>query len=80
VLLIIDFLAHEHVSQDGHPAAHTVAHAGFSEEDVRKMFGKAGAGEGFEYLEIGSGIVFHGVKEDGKTMKRSVFFARGSKL
>jgi SAM-dependent methyltransferase len=81
VLLIIDFLPHAPLPKDeGQTAAHTVAHAGFSEEDVKTMFETAGAGEGFEYLEIGQGIVFHGVKEGGETMKRSVFFARGVKL
>ncbi|EPE26500.1 S-adenosyl-L-methionine-dependent methyltransferase [Glarea lozoyensis ATCC 20868] len=61
-------------------AAHTVTHNGFSQDDVKKMFEEAGAGKAFEYLEIGSGIVFHGVKEGGGSMKRSVFFARGEKV
>ncbi|EHL01022.1 putative Uncharacterized methyltransferase [Glarea lozoyensis 74030] len=39
-------------------------------DDVKKMFEEAGAGKAFEYLEIGSGIVFHGVKEGGGSMKR----------
>lgn len=79
VLYIIDFVPHEHHGHD-HPAAHTVTHAGFSQEDVKKMFEDAGAGGNFEYVTIGKGIVFNGVKENGHTMKRSVFMARGSKL
>jgi SAM-dependent methyltransferase len=64
----------------GKNAAHTVLHHGFSPETVKKMFEEAGAGKGYEYLEIGDGIVMHGVKEGGEPMKRSLFFARGEKL
>ncbi|KAG9231160.1 S-adenosyl-L-methionine-dependent methyltransferase [Amylocarpus encephaloides] len=80
VLFIIDFLPHEHLHQHDHPAAHTVTHAGFSEAEVKEMFEEAGAGGDFEYLVVGKGIVFDGVKENGATMKREVFMARGSKL
>ncbi|KAH6668221.1 S-adenosyl-L-methionine-dependent methyltransferase [Halenospora varia] len=79
VLLIVDFLPHEHMGHDN-PAVKTVTHNGFSEEEVQKMFVEAGAGEKFSYVEVGKGIVFTNVKEHGSTMKRSVFFARGSKL
>ncbi|RDL41048.1 S-adenosyl-L-methionine-dependent methyltransferase [Venustampulla echinocandica] len=81
VLLIIDFLPHgDHKHNHDHPAAHTVTHLGFSEEAVKTMFEEAGVGGRFEYDVVGKGIVFHGVKEEGNTMSRSVFMARGFKL
>jgi len=76
VLMIIDFLPHEHFNSH-HAAAKTVTHMGFSEEDVKKMFENAGAGGNFEYSVVGKGIVFG---HEGESMKRSVFMARGSKL
>lgn len=79
VLLIIDFLPHGN-HKHAHPAAETVAHMGFSEKEVQTMFEEAGVGRDFEYAVVGKGIVFHGVKEEGNTMSRSVFMARGFKL
>lgn len=60
-----------------HPAAKTVTHMGFSEEDTRKMFEEAGVGGGFEYVVLGKGIVFG---NEGQQMKRSVFMAKGNKI
>lgn len=74
-------------------AIHTVAHHGFKLEDVKQMFEDAGAGNGFEVVELGGAIVFSTtekdedgneveelVKEaDGKEFKRVVFMARGVK-
>ena len=82
VLMIIDFLPHEHFHGGHHhnPAAHTVMHMGFKEEEVRKMFGDAGAGGGFEYVVVGKEIVFTDATENGEDLKRSVFMARGAKL
>lgn len=63
-------------------AIHTVAHHGFSLEDVKTMFETAGAGGDFETVELGSGVVFarsDGVEETRKDFKRSVFIARGFK-
>jgi SAM-dependent methyltransferase len=54
-----------------------VTHMGFSEDDVRTLFEKAGVGEDFEYVVIGKGVVF--TKENGDAMKREVFMARGRK-
>lgn len=86
---------HSHKSGEGdvipskllNSAIQTVAHQGFTIEDVRKMFEDAGAGEGFEYVAIGNAIVFSRSKEDGeeqseeekRDFKRSVFMARGMK-
>ncbi|CAL3962259.1 unnamed protein product [Diplocarpon coronariae] len=81
VLMIVDFLPHSHVSSgsgDHRPkAAHTVTHNGFSEVDVKKIFGDAGLGASFDYKVIGKGIVF---SDEDKKMERSVFFAKGVKL
>jgi len=55
----------------------TIAHMGFSEEEVKSMFEGAGVGGGFEYVSLGKGVVFGG--EVGR-VERSVFMARGSKL
>lgn len=79
VLMIIDFLPHEHFHghHGHHAAAKTVTHMGFPEEDVKKMFEDAGAGQNFEYTVVGKGIVF---THEGNSMKRSVFMARGTKL
>ncbi|KAK8102929.1 hypothetical protein PG984_016075 [Apiospora sp. TS-2023a] len=61
-----------------HNAAHTVTHHGFSESQMKGIFEAAGAGRGFAFLELGSGVVFtHGSGKDGS--KRRVFLARGEK-
>lgn len=57
-------------------AAHTVTHWGFAEEDIKKMFEEAGVGVDFDFVVLGKGIVFEG---EGKTMRRTVFMARGRK-
>lgn len=79
VLLIIDFMTHAHVHDLTNPA-HTITHHGFSEEEVKKMFEGAGAGNNFEMVVVGNGIVFKGAKEGGEQMKRTIFMARGVKL
>ncbi|KAK7916983.1 methyltransferase domain-containing protein [Apiospora marii] len=61
-----------------HNAAHTVTHHGFSESQMKGIFEAAGAGRGFAFQEMGSGVVFtHGSGKDGS--KRRVFLARGEK-
>lgn len=61
-----------------HNAAHTVTHHGFSESQMKGIFEAAGAGRGFAFQELGSGVVFtHGSGKDGS--KRRVFLARGEK-
>ena len=67
-------------------AIHTIAHHGFTLEDVKLMFEEAGASEGFEVANLGGAIVFSSGKkedekdEDIKDFKRVVFMARGVKL
>jgi SAM-dependent methyltransferase len=104
VLMIVDFLPHEHVhghshgaghghghghshdhdhgdrpQKESHPAAHTVTHMGFSEEQVKTMFVAAGVEKAFDYVVIGKGIVFKPKGSEGDEMKRSLFMARGTK-
>ena len=90
VLMIVDFLPHEHHGHRHHheqentppegkyEVMNTVTHMGFSEDEVKKIFEVAGVGTGFEYVKIGKGIVFGG-KGAGGSIERSVFMARGSK-
>ncbi|CZR51472.1 uncharacterized protein PAC_01348 [Phialocephala subalpina] len=89
VLMIVDFLPHEHFQfvirfamffarVFGHNAAKTVTHMGFSEEEVKKMFEEAGVGGDFGYLQVGKGKITF--EEGQEKVERSVFFARGSKL
>ncbi|KAK1518880.1 methyltransferase domain-containing protein [Colletotrichum costaricense] len=59
VFIILDFLPHEKVDH-ALPAAHTVMHHGFSEERMRSIFERAGAGGDFRMEELGSGVVFGG--------------------
>jgi SAM-dependent methyltransferase len=54
----------------------TVQHHGFSEADIKAAFVAAGVGEGFKYDVLARQVVF---KSAEKTMKRSVFMARGTK-
>jgi len=75
VLVLVDFLSHDHDATTNS----TVQHHGFSEEQMRGVFGAAGAGKGFAMEEIGKGIVFEGAGGEGKRMVRRVFIARGEK-
>jgi SAM-dependent methyltransferase len=88
VLMIVDFMPHQHFHghDDGHghghhdhPAAKTVMHMGFSEEQVKRAFEEAGVGGKFEFVVLGKGIVFEDKGKETK-VERSVFMARGSKL
>lgn len=78
VLLILDFLPHEHMHAH-HEAAKTVRHMGFGEGEIRKIFEEAGAGGGFEYTVIGKAISFVAQDGKGERMERRVFMARGTK-
>ncbi|CAG8973225.1 hypothetical protein HYALB_00006394 [Hymenoscyphus albidus] len=80
VLMVIDFLPHEHVHGHTHAASKTVVHHGFEMEEVRRMFGDVGAGGGFDLQVLGRGVVFKGAREGGEEMRRSVFMARGTKV
>jgi SAM-dependent methyltransferase len=75
VFLIADFVTHAKVANH---AQHTIAHHGFGEEEVRKVFGGAGLVE-FGYLEIPEPvkIVFKG--GDGTEHHRQIFLAKGKK-
>lgn len=78
VLLVWDFLPH------GHAGHHAVLHHGLSEDRVRAMFEKAGAGEGFSLEVLGSGVSpgyhhAHGEHGDREVIKRQIFLARGRK-
>jgi len=77
---------HRHEDNDGgkgkekvHPAAHTVTHMGFSEEQVRAMFEAAGVGKDFDYVVVGKGVVFVKKDQGENELRRSVFMARGVK-
>jgi SAM-dependent methyltransferase len=60
----------------GSEAAHTVTHFGFNEEHIKKMFEEAGVGVGFDFVVLGKGVVF---QREGKSLRRTVFMARGRK-
>lgn len=62
--------------EDKKDASKTVAHMGFQEEEIRKMFVDAGVGNGFEHVVLGKGVVF---TSEGKEMRRTAFMARGRK-
>ena len=66
----------ERVNKVDGTAAHTVMHWGFAEEDIKKMYEEAGVGVDFDFVVLGKGIVFEG---EGKTVRRTVFMARGRK-
>jgi SAM-dependent methyltransferase len=75
VFLIADFLKH---APSTHSAKHTIAHHGFGEEDVHKIFGGAGLVDiGFLKLPEGVKMVFKG--GDGAEHYREVFLAKGKK-
>ncbi|XDG07971.1 hypothetical protein ABKA04_007586 [Annulohypoxylon sp. FPYF3050] len=78
VLLVWDFLPHGPMS--GHTRNYGVMHHGLSEERVRAMFERAGAGKDFSLEVLGSGISIdiggHGEKG---VIRREIFLARGEK-
>jgi SAM-dependent methyltransferase len=75
VFFIVDFLKHAPLAS---PAEHTIAHHGFGEEDVHKVFGGAGLVDiGFLKLPEGVKIMFKG--GDGAEHYREVFLAKGKK-
>ncbi|KAI0886059.1 S-adenosyl-L-methionine-dependent methyltransferase [Annulohypoxylon maeteangense] len=78
VLLVWDFLPHGPMS--GNAGNHGVMHHGLSEERVRAMFERAGAGHRFSLEILGSGITIgiggHGEKG---VVRREIFLARGEK-
>ncbi|OTB07344.1 hypothetical protein M426DRAFT_20052 [Hypoxylon sp. CI-4A] len=77
VLLIWDFAPHGPIH--GHGSHHAVLHHGLSEDRVRNMFERAGAGKGFSLEVLGSGVSPGCCAADGQVMRREVFLARGEK-
>jgi len=75
VLMILDFLAHD-AMDPMHPASKTVMHHGFTEERIREVFVKAGAGKGFAVDDMGE-VTFHRGEE--KSFNRRLFMARGAR-
>lgn len=75
-LFIIDFLPHEAPGQ-GH--GHGVVKHGFSEDEIRDIFEKAGCGKDFGLKEMGRGVVFENMHGSGQARTRHVFLARGTK-
>jgi SAM-dependent methyltransferase len=55
---------------------HTIAHAGFSKDDVYAAFEKAGVGKDFAFDVLKKDIVF---RTTDRKITRQVFFARGTK-
>lgn len=80
VLMIIDFAPHEHLHHHDHPAAKTVTHMGFSEENIRSLFRDAGVDKDFRLVALGKGIVFTDKSDESRTVTRNVFMARGCKI
>ena len=78
VLLIVDFVTH--AKEDGNPAKNTVAHHGFGEEEVRRIFGNAGL-VNIGILELEGTILIKGPYEGDErpTLERKVFMGRGVK-
>lgn len=78
VLLILDFLTHE--KEEGNPAKNTIAHHGFGEEDVQRIFGKAGLTD-VAILEMEGTIWMKkpGAADGGPSPGRKVFMGRGKK-
>jgi SAM-dependent methyltransferase len=75
IFLIVDFLKH---APSTSPAEHTIAHHGFEEEDVHKVFGGAGLADiGFLKLPEGVKMAFKG--GDGTEHYREIFLAKGKK-
>jgi SAM-dependent methyltransferase len=54
----------------------TIAHAGFSKEDVYAAFEKAGVGKDFAFDVVKKDVVF---RTNDRKITRQVFFARGTK-
>ncbi|OAA60092.1 hypothetical protein ISF_06103 [Cordyceps fumosorosea ARSEF 2679] len=76
-LFILDFLPH--YAEPHHNAARGVHHLGFDEDNTRKMFEAAGAAGNFAYKKLNSEVLFEDTPEQGQTMRRQLFLARGTK-
>lgn len=78
--MIIDFFAHGKIEGQT-PARHTVAHHGFTEEQMRDLFVKAGAGGDFGMSDMGDMTLTRVMGEDTvpTEVRRRLFIARGTK-
>ncbi|KIX10241.1 uncharacterized protein Z518_01322 [Rhinocladiella mackenziei CBS 650.93] len=73
IFMIIDFVTHPAEPDVAkHPSAHTVAHNGFSEKEMKRIFEGAGLVD-FGHVAMGEEVTLRG------TMKREPFIARGRK-
>jgi hypothetical protein len=63
--------------QTSHAATPTVTHHGFSEEQIKRIFEEAGVGKDFALEE--AAVVFFRQAEGQPSIKRRIFFARGTK-
>lgn len=73
VFMIIDFVTHAmELSLKEHPSYNTIAHHGFSEEELRKIFEGAGL-EDFDIVRLGEKIQIKSIDA------REPFIARGRK-
>ncbi|KND91891.1 putative methyltransferase [Tolypocladium ophioglossoides CBS 100239] len=77
VLFILDFVTH--AADPAHADARGVRHHGFSEAQMRDVFGGAGVGTRFAFREMEEDVVFENAHGEGRDMVRRVFFARGEK-
>lgn len=77
VLLILDFFTHE-MPQLEHEVASTITHHGFSESEIKRIFGEAGVGNDFA-LEAVAPMVFNRATESRPEIRRNIFLARGTK-
>lgn len=73
VFLIIDFLPFgTDMIENKHPAAHTVAHHGFSEEGIKRLFGEAGLKD-VGVVPMNGTVLMRGLNP------RTPFLAKGTK-
>ncbi|KEF61888.1 uncharacterized protein A1O9_03460 [Exophiala aquamarina CBS 119918] len=73
VFLIVDFLKHAPLNYEkDHPAAHTVAHHGFTELDLKQIFEAAGLTE-FGVRVYGEKVILKGIEP------REMLLAKGTK-
>jgi SAM-dependent methyltransferase len=78
VLLIVDFFTH--AKEDGNPAKNTIAHHGFGEEEVKRIFGNAGLRDvGMLEMEGTIWMKKPGAGVGGPAPSRKVFMGRGRK-
>ncbi|CEJ91425.1 hypothetical protein VHEMI07136 [[Torrubiella] hemipterigena] len=73
---IVDFLPHAPLDH-GHAGHHSVQHNGFSEDNTKELFDKAGLGKDFAFKKMDT--VFE-MKRGDTTITRHCFLARGTRI